>query len=104
MGHAGLARGSLGSPNASAGSGASRTVVTLLATGLIHAQSCHNLHGAGGFQLTLIQRGLDPESVDALFPYVTFALRDKRLDKDRDDYYAHPFLHRDLQFSPFWDH
>ena len=56
-----------------------------------------------GSQLTLIDRGLDPESVDALFPYVTFALRDKKLDKDNDDYYNHPFLHRDLAFSPFWE-
>ncbi|HLA11689.1 MAG TPA: hypothetical protein VJ023_13960 [Pyrinomonadaceae bacterium] len=53
--------------------------------------------------MTLIQRGLDPESVDALFPYVTFALRDKKLDKDHDDYYNHPFLYRDFAFSPFWE-
>jgi hypothetical protein len=57
-----------------------------------------------GSQLTLIDRGLDPESVDALFPYVTFALKDKKLDKDRDDYYNHPFLHRDFAFSPFWEY
>jgi hypothetical protein len=56
-----------------------------------------------GSQLTRIQRGLDPESVDALFPFVTFALRDKKVDKDRDDYYEHPFLHRDLASSPFWE-
>lgn len=56
-----------------------------------------------GSQLTRIQRGLDPESVDALFPFVTFALRDKKLDKDNDDYYNHPFLHRDFAFSPFWE-
>lgn len=56
-----------------------------------------------GSQLTRVQRGLDPESVDSLFPFVTFALRDKRLDKDRDDYYDHPFLHRDLALSPFWE-
>ncbi len=63
----------------------------------------HICTALAGSQLTRIQRGLDPESVDALFPFVTFALRDKRLDKDRDDYYDHPFLHRDLRFSPFWE-
>lgn len=56
-----------------------------------------------GSALTLVNRGLDPESVDALFPYVTFRLADKRLDKDRDDYYNHPFLHRNLATSPFWE-
>lgn len=56
-----------------------------------------------GSQLERVQRGLDPESVDALFPYVTFRLADKRLDKDRDDYYNHPFLHRNLAASPFWE-
>lgn len=67
------------------------------------ANQGHICTAQAGSQLTRIDRGLDPESVDALFPYVTFALRDKRLDKDRDDYYQHPFLHRDLALSPFWE-
>lgn len=67
------------------------------------ANPFHNCTALVGSQLTRFQRGLDPESVDALFPFVTFALRDKRLDKDRDDYYDHPFLHRDLVLSPFWE-
>ena len=46
---------------------------------------------------------LDPESVDALFPFVTVPLRDKVLDRDRDDYFEHPFAHRDLTDSPFWE-
>jgi hypothetical protein len=67
------------------------------------ANQFHNCTAQVGSQLTRIERGLDPESVDALFPFVTFALRDKKLDKDRDDYYGHPFLHRNLAFSPFWE-
>lgn len=46
---------------------------------------------------------LDPESVDVMFPFVTFPLRDKALDPGHDDYYQHPFLHRDLSDSPFWE-
>ena len=55
-----------------------------------------------GSALAIVNDTLDPESVDALFPFVTFALRDKKLDRDHDDYYKHPFPHRDFQFSPFW--
>jgi hypothetical protein len=46
---------------------------------------------------------LDPESVDVMFPFVTFALRTKVLDRDRDDYFEHPFPYRDLSDSPFWE-
>jgi len=66
------------------------------------ANQGHICTAQAGSQLTRVDRGLDPETVDALFPYVTFALRDKRLDKDRDDYFEHPFLHRDLASSVFW--
>lgn len=66
------------------------------------ANQGHICTAQAGSQLTRVQRGLDPESVDALFPYITFALRDKELDKDNDDYYNHPFLHRDLMSSVFW--
>jgi hypothetical protein len=46
---------------------------------------------------------LDPESVDLLFPFVTFALRDKFVDPGHDDYYGHPFPYRDMADSPFWN-
>lgn len=46
---------------------------------------------------------LDPESVDLLFPFVTFPLRDKFVDPGRDDYYDHPFPYRDMADSPFWN-
>jgi hypothetical protein len=45
---------------------------------------------------------LDPENIDLMFPFVTFPLRDKVVDRGRDDYYDHPFLHRDMAESPFW--
>jgi len=44
---------------------------------------------------------LDPESVDVMFPFVTFPLRGKQIDPGRDDYFEHPFLHRDLSDSPY---
>jgi hypothetical protein len=46
---------------------------------------------------------LDPENIDLMFPFVTFPLRDKVVDRGRDDYYDHPFLHRDMAESPFWN-
>lgn len=81
--------------------------------GLVRPESIHHCAAnqghictaQAGSQLTRVSRGLDPESVDALFPYITFPLRDKKLDPGRDDYYDHPFdaLHRDLTASPFWE-
>src|SRR5918999_1120859 len=44
---------------------------------------------------------VDPEAVDLMFPFVTFPLRDKVVDRDRDDYYDHPFPWRDMADSPF---
>ncbi len=44
---------------------------------------------------------LDPEAADLMFPFVTFPLRDKVVDRDRDDYYDHPFPWRDMADSPF---
>jgi hypothetical protein len=46
---------------------------------------------------------LDPESIDLLFPFVTFPLRDKIVDPGHDDYYDHPFPYRDMADSPFWN-
>jgi hypothetical protein len=44
---------------------------------------------------------LEPGSADVMFPFVTFPLRDKLLDRGRDGYSEHPFLHRDMPGSPF---
>ena len=46
---------------------------------------------------------LDPESIDLLFPFVTFPLRDKVVDRDHDDYYDHPLPYGDMADSPFWN-
>lgn len=46
---------------------------------------------------------LDPESVDVLFPFVTFTLEEKVLDIDHDDYYEHPAPWNDLTDSPFFE-
>jgi len=103
-----------GSPEIGAGTSESIAVQEMLHNeGLVRPESLHHCAANQGHictaqvgsQLTLISRGLDPESVDALFPYVTFPLRDKKLDPGRDDYYEHPFdfLHRDLADSPFWE-
>lgn len=68
------------------------------------ANQGHVCTAQAGSQLTRVNRGADPESVDVMFPYVTFPLRAKKLDPGRDDYYDHPFLtHRDLIDSPFWE-
>jgi hypothetical protein len=67
------------------------------------ANQGHVCTAQAGSQLTRVSRGADPESIDVMFPYVTFALRDKKIDPGRDDYYEHPFLtHRDLADSPFF--
>jgi hypothetical protein len=45
---------------------------------------------------------LDPERTDLMFPFVTEPLSGLVLDRDRDDYFDHPFPHlRDLKKSPF---
>jgi hypothetical protein len=46
---------------------------------------------------------LDPESIDLLFPFVTFPLRDKVVDPSHDDYYGHELPYRDMADSPFWN-
>ena len=110
---AGCGARDFGSPETGAGTSESIAVQEMLhnegqtVPEAIHFCAANQFHictAQAGSQLTLIDRGLDPESVDSLFPYVTFALRDKKLDKDRDDYYGHPFPHRDLAFSPFWEY
>jgi hypothetical protein len=68
------------------------------------------LHQCWAFQFHLCTaaagaavEAVDPENIDLLFPFVTVPLRDKVVDRGRDDYYDHPFLHRDMADSPFWD-
>lgn len=102
-----------GSPETGAGTSESIAVQEMLHNeGLVRPESLHHCAAnqghictaQAGSQLTRVNRGLDPESVDALFPYVTFALRDKKLDPGHDDYFEHPFpTHRDLKDSPFWE-
>jgi hypothetical protein len=67
------------------------------------------LHQCWAFQFHLctaaagaVVDAVDPENVDLMFPFVTFPLRDKVVDRERNDYYDHPFLHRDMADSPFW--
>ena len=74
--------------------------------GMVRPESLHHC-GAFQFHLCTAQGGaalelLDPEAVDLMFPFVTYPLKDKVLDRGRDDYYNHPFLSRDLADSPFW--
>jgi hypothetical protein len=38
-----------------------------------------------------------------MFPFVTYPLKDKVLDRGHDDYYNHPFPTKDLADSPFWE-
>jgi hypothetical protein len=44
---------------------------------------------------------LDPDGVDVMFPYVNLALRDKVLDRGRDDYFRHPLPLADLADSDY---
>ena len=74
--------------------------------GMVRPESLHHC-SAFAFHLCTAQGGaaletLDPEAVDLMFPFVTYPLKDKVLDRGRDDYYNHPFLSRDLFDSPFW--
>lgn len=84
---------------------------------LMH-ESTHNegfvrpesLHQCWAFSFHLCSAGagaildtLDPEAVDLMFPFVTFPLKDKVLDRGNDDYYNHPFPTKDLADSPYWE-
>jgi hypothetical protein len=75
--------------------------------GFVRPESLHqcwafNFHlcsaAAGGILDTL-----DPEAIDLMFPFVTYPLKDKVLDRDHDDYYNHPFPTKDLIDSPYWE-
>jgi hypothetical protein len=75
--------------------------------GLVRPESIHHCT-AFAFHLCSAQAGaildtLDPEAIDLMFPFVTYKLKDKRLDPGNDDYYNHPFPTRDLADSPFWE-
>lgn len=75
--------------------------------GLVRPESIHHCW-AFPFHLCSAGAGavletLDPEAVDLMFPFVTYPLRDKRLDPGNDDYYNHPFPTRDLYDSPYWE-
>jgi hypothetical protein len=89
----------------------------LMSESILMHESVHNegmvrpesLHHCAAFQFHLCSalagaalETLDPESYDLMFPFVTYPLKDKALDRGRDDYYNHPFLSRDLADSPFW--
>jgi hypothetical protein len=72
-------------------------IAPLLAPHQCWAFSFHICTAAAGAILDT----LDPEAVDVMFPFVTFRLRDKGLDPGREDYFEHPFVHRDFADSPF---
>jgi hypothetical protein len=74
-------------------------IAPLLALHQCWAFSFHICTAAAGAVLDT----LDPEAVDVMFPFVTFPLRDKVLDPGREDYFEHPFVHRDFADSPFWE-
>ena len=84
---------------------------------LLH-ESTHNegfvrpesLHQCWAFSFHLCSAGagaildtMDPEAIDLMFPFVTYPLKDKVLDRDHDDYYNHPFPTKDLIDSPYWE-
>jgi hypothetical protein len=75
--------------------------------GMVPLEAIHQCHAFTFHLCTAAGAGavvdaLDPENIDLMFPFVTFPLRDKVVDRGRDDYYDHPFLHRDMADSPFW--
>jgi hypothetical protein len=75
--------------------------------GFVRPESLHQC-SAFAFHICTAQAGaildtLDPESVDLMFPFVTFPLYQKVLDRDHDDYYNHPFPTKDLIDSPYWE-
>ena len=74
-------------------------MVPLTAPHQCWAFSFHLCSAAAGAALET----LDPESIDLLFPFVTFPLRDKVVDRDHDDYYDHSLPYRDMADSPFWE-
>lgn len=56
----------------------------------------------GPLVLTEGQQNLDPERVDALYPYVSVPLSEKVLDLGNDDYFGHLYPHLiDLSTSPY---
>jgi hypothetical protein len=95
---------------AAAGAGMSESILLHESThneGLVRPESIHHCW-AFQFHLCSAAAGaaletLDPESVDVMFPFVTFPLRDKLLDPGNDDYYAHSLPTRDLYDSPYWE-
>ena len=62
----------------------------------------HICTAAAGAATTVVG-DYDPESVDVMFPFVTFPLRDKRIDPGHDDYYNHPFPYYNLATTPFFE-
>jgi len=95
---------------ATAGGGKSEAIAVqemLHNEALARPQSPHHCWAAQGHLCTAAVGArlgnLDPESFDVLFPFVTFALRDKVLDIDHDDYYEHPAPWNDLANSPFFE-
>lgn len=75
--------------------------------GFVRPESLHQCSGFAFHPCTAhvgaVLDTLDPEAVDLMFPFVTFPLKDKVLDRGHDDYYLRPFPGRDLADSPFWE-